>query len=276
MNTGRTSKLCPRCREVLPSDRFYKSAARGDGLSASCIICSRADARVRSAKYRKEHGHSYPRWETKNRERARENNRRHYKKWSDKNRAKLSAKKSLDRAIRNKRTPKWLSEDHKKQILDFYNQAREITEREGVAYEVDHIHPLSGENFCGLHVPWNLQVIHHAKNRSKNNKPPEDEAHLFFEAKWNTTTRAYRAGSTLLGRIAKLFVPRKTGRCLSSLAAGRDVLLLFWLLKLSILGKKSTSTSWITGEVPTKRRIKLTLCWNVFSIFLRAMSPKVV
>ena len=178
MTSSRTDKFCPRCRVVLPSDLFYNSTARIDGLSSACITCSRADAKLRSSKYRKTHGHRYPRWETQNRERARENNRRHYKTWSDKNRAKLSAKKSFDRAIRYKRTPKWLSEDHKKQIMEFYNQAREITEREGVAYEVDHIHPLSGENFCGLHVPWNLQYMNIIENSKKSNKL------IIFKEEW--------------------------------------------------------------------------------------------
>jgi 5-methylcytosine-specific restriction endonuclease McrA len=40
----------------------------------------------------------------------------------------------------------------------------------GVRYAVDHVIPLQGEEVCGLHVPWNMEVITQDDNLKKSNK----------------------------------------------------------------------------------------------------------
>lgn len=67
-------------------------------------------------------------------------------------------------------TPPWINADHEKQMALMYILAKSLESNTGKKFEVDHIIPLCGENFCGLNVPWNLRVIPASENRSKGNK----------------------------------------------------------------------------------------------------------
>lgn len=70
-------------------------------------------------------------------------------------------------------TPSWLSELDTQHIETMYEHAQRLTIETGTAYVVDHIVPLQGINVCGLHVPWNLNVITAQANASKHNKLTE-------------------------------------------------------------------------------------------------------
>lgn len=67
-------------------------------------------------------------------------------------------------------TPSWLSAEQRLEIRLKYRLAIELSRRTGVRHAVDHIVPLQGEEVCGLHVPWNLDVITQDKNLKKSNK----------------------------------------------------------------------------------------------------------
>jgi 5-methylcytosine-specific restriction endonuclease McrA len=70
--------------------------------------------------------------------------------------------------------PPWLTEDHWREMFELYVRAKEITDRTGVLHVVDHIWPINGKISCGLHVPWNLQIITKSENSIKFNKEPKD------------------------------------------------------------------------------------------------------
>lgn len=73
------------------------------------------------------------------------------------------------RAMHKKATPSWVTKDHKIEILYFYKEAKQKTASLNIIHEVDHIIPIRSKKVCGLHVPWNLQVITRDQNRSKSN-----------------------------------------------------------------------------------------------------------
>lgn len=57
--------------------------------------------------------------------------------------------------------PPWAD---RKAILEVYREAKRL------GLSVDHIMPLKGANFSGLHVPWNLQLMPLAENIRKGNR----------------------------------------------------------------------------------------------------------
>lgn len=81
---------------------------------------------------------------------------------------------ALRRASKRNATPKWLTQNQLDEIKLLYKKAKLMSEETGELHHVDHIHPLAGKNFCGLHVPWNLCVISGIDNLSKGNRLPPD------------------------------------------------------------------------------------------------------
>jgi hypothetical protein len=83
---------------------------------------------------------------------------------------KQSAATRRRKLAKIERTPTWLTADQRAEMTAFYAEAVRLSRETGITHEVDHIIPLQGENVCGLHVPWNLQILTAEANRSKGNK----------------------------------------------------------------------------------------------------------
>lgn len=147
------TKTCGTCKEELPLSMFsIRTRKRNDYTyktpRSSCKNCRRGELKV----YRKQKPEIARAYNTT--PKAKEASRKH----------------SALRSRRSKQaTPKWLTPEQKQEIVAIYEHMRDCRAVTGEDYHVDHIVPLKGKNVCGLHVPWNLQVLPACVNLSKSN-----------------------------------------------------------------------------------------------------------
>lgn len=133
-------------RKQLPKSEAAKEAGRRYYEKNKALVIARANHRP-----------------TEDKRQARKNwDQRH----TDEKRINTSNRKRRHRMA----TPKWLTYLQKTEMKQLYLIARKLTQTTGVRYVVDHIVPLRSDVVCGLHVPWNLQVITQDENLRKSNK----------------------------------------------------------------------------------------------------------
>jgi len=170
-------KRCITCKEIKDLNAFQIRRDYGT-LRGQCKECKRESYTAYYAANKNRFDQHKRDWVKNNPERQAASS----SKWAKKNRAQLNRKDATRRASELHATPIWLTAIHKAQIQEMYDIAVARTMQTGTFYEVDHIHPLRGNGFSGLHVPWNLQVISQYENRSKGNSLPIGETHLFWRS----------------------------------------------------------------------------------------------
>ena len=181
-------KTCTKCHLELDTSCFYKTNRSKSGLMSWCKVCesnrckiknkANRDRRLAKAKEwrdknKKKQAESVRRWRNENPDRVREI----YRNWRNANKDRANKNWMRREAGKKKRTPAWLTEDQHNMIGDFYWLASDLKAITGEDYHVDHIVPLNGKNVCGLHVPWNLQVLPADINRVKSNRLPAEGDH---------------------------------------------------------------------------------------------------
>lgn len=75
----------------------------------------------------------------------------------------------VHRAQTVRATPPWQDVEEAAKVAKLYHEARRLTQQTGVLHVVDHIVPKISPLVCGLHVSWNMQVMHWRENAIKSN-----------------------------------------------------------------------------------------------------------
>lgn len=182
-------KICRSCQVEKPREAFYPNLGARDLLRSTCKLCHCAKTnewRQQHMDKSRQYGRKYARrisvekpeqlraksqrWRNRNPERSREVVRRSYKKLYYENYLAARARLGTLEKRRRAATPRWLSAIQRAQMREMYDVAKAHECQTGLKHHVDHIYPLNGDNSCGLHVPWNLQVLIAAENISKKNK----------------------------------------------------------------------------------------------------------
>jgi len=192
MNT----KKCTKCNQIKDLKYFSKENRRKDGLQLYCKDCNllykkqnKEKIQINRKKYREKNKELISldqsrryRKDTENRKAYAVAYGKKYKtekkeeiadkklKWRKSKPGKYAAYCAKRRAVKFRATPEWLTNTQLKEIENFYRLAKEIQWLSQERLEVDHIVPLQGINVCGLHVPWNLQILPKTMNVSKSNK----------------------------------------------------------------------------------------------------------
>lgn len=99
--------------------------------------------------------------------------------WKRNNVEQVRADTSARRRRYRLSSPAWLTKEHRKQIREIYRTAMQLTETTSIVYTVDHIIPIRSRLVCGLHVPWNLQILPRDVNLAKSNSISEQDALAF-------------------------------------------------------------------------------------------------
>ena len=167
-----------------PCKHGHIAARKTKGACVECLKVEWEKATVTRAEYFKEYNNSEAGQKAKQKyyaansdlvklkalARSNEQRQQYRKAWKEKHPEAVKASTKHRRDKHKQATPAWLTPEHKRQIKQIYVDAMTVSRITGVPYVVDHIVPLRGEDVCGLHVPWNLQIMTRAENLKKSNK----------------------------------------------------------------------------------------------------------
>lgn len=198
-------RTCTKCLETKEFGEFYKQKNGLHGLFAQCKKCTNSLNKIwssnnkdkvkkilkrcrekypekRSLKYIQNKQHvleTSKLWYNKNKDRKSTtqkawvlNNPGKVKKYCsdyekknpDKMRHKGAIRRSFVKSYKN------VTSQQKKEMIEIYRLSRELGWLSEGKLVVDHIIPINNKDVCGLHVPWNLQILTGSLNSKKQNR----------------------------------------------------------------------------------------------------------
>ncbi len=155
-------KHCTSCKEIKSIFEYKKDTSKWNNLQHICAFC----ANEQNKEYRIQNPEYAKAYQIHNAESI----KAYKQQYRLDNLGKFANYSAKRRATKLQATPSWLTTAQLDEIKNYYSLASAITKTSKISYHVDHIVPLQGKNVCGLHVPWNLQIITATDNVRKNNK----------------------------------------------------------------------------------------------------------
>jgi len=169
--------ICTRCEIEKEQDCFYKDSRRKSGFANWCKSCTKLNVTHWQRENKEARKITCKRYRENNKEKLQEVNRLRSEKmnvygknYRERYPDRHCARQAKRRVSKIQATPIWLTPEQEKEINNFYWLARDLSVVSCDSYHVDHIVPLRGKNVCGLHVPWNLQILPSDINLSKGNR----------------------------------------------------------------------------------------------------------
>jgi hypothetical protein len=189
-------KLCASCKAKKSLSEFYKRKDSPDGYRNDCKDCRKASSlknhyenqEQRKARFKADHAkrvlenpnfyaETYARYRESSLATAKQYYQDHIEErkakqrlWSKTNRGTANALSKRYKLKKVNATPKWLTPEQIYNMQCTYKVAAQLSETSSQKWHVDHIVPIRGKDVCGLHVPWNLQVLPAKMNMQKGNR----------------------------------------------------------------------------------------------------------